>query len=285
VPALLFWLLCGIGAAETGDPSLPHIRRLKVTEHAPVIKGRQDKAYSQALEGAFRRGVTMALRDTSWAEARAGDFSSWQGGIFSRTAEFISSYRILSMQEEEGFLTLTVEVAVDRGRLEKAAREASRLSPLIPVRLLVLVDTFPLAGAAGDEDIDAGHIAASAMEKELLRMGVIIVPAPENLPWQDLEGRASAENRRSLATAAAGALGADYVILGHLQRRADKLLVLAAELIDPASEKSLTSAQSPVELQANTAPEEVFSDPAGEVAKLFSRKLSSRQRSGEGGAP
>jgi hypothetical protein len=146
----------------------------------------------------------------------------------------------------------------------------------------VLVDNFALSGTAGFEDIDAGNLAARALETELLRRGLIILPSPESLPWQHLEERATAENKLSLAAAEGRRAGADYVAFGRLQARADKLLAFTVELISSSSTKTISTARSPVELQADTLPGDSFVAPAGEIAGMLLPRLGARSR---GSAP
>jgi len=269
--ALLFAPSPAPGAAE-GEREL---RTYRVTEHAPIIQGRPDKAFQRALETSFRKTLLAALRDTGSAGRKDREFAAWLSGILSRAADFIASYRILSQKEEEGYLTLTVEAQVFVGKLEAAVSASSRLSPYLPVRLLVLVDTFPLEGTSDGEDVDAGHIAARALEAEFLRRGAVIVPSPESLPWQHLGTRATVENVVRLAAAEGRRLGADFVVLGKLRLKADALLVLSADLLSVLTEKAVLSAGSPVELQSGAAPQDFFSQPAAEVADRLESKLSS----------
>jgi hypothetical protein len=260
------------GAAE----ETRELRTYQLTEHAPIIRGRPDKAFQRALETSFRKALLAALRDTGSAGRTDREFAAWLSGILSRAADFIASYRILSHQEKEGYLTLTVEAQVFIGKLEAAVSDSSQLAPYLPVRLLVLIGTFPLAGTSGGEDVNAGHIAARALETEFLRRGAVIVPSPENLPWQHLGARATADNEVTLAAAEGRRLEADFVVLGKLRQKTDNLLVLSAALLSVSTERTVLSARSPVELQSGAAPRDFFSQPAAEIADLFERKLSSR---------
>lgn len=273
---LLLIAIPSLATAVTQQGSLPELLPYEVTEHAPIIKGRHDQAFQRALEASFRKAVLAALQDVGGAAHSAQDFAGWQAGIFSRAGDFIASYRILSQVEKEGYLSLSVRAEIYRNKLEEAVEAAAGLSPALPVRILVLVDTFPLSGTSGFEDIDAGHLASTALETEFLRKGFIILPSPERLPWQHLAGRATTENIFSLAAAEGKRLGADYVLLGRLRRRADKLLLLTVELLSPTSLKTITTARSPVELQPGAHPGESFADPALEVAKALSPKLAQR---------
>lgn len=267
-------------AAIAQQGMLPELLTYEVTEHAPIIRGRHDQAFQRALEASFRQAVLAALKDMGGAGHSVQDFAGWQAGIFSRAGDFIASYRILSQVEKDGYLSLSVRAEIYRNKLEEAVEASSDLSPALPVRILVLVDTFPLSGMSGFEDIDAGHLASAALETEFLRKGFIILPSPELLPWQHLADRATAENKFSLAAAEGKRLGADYVLLGRLRRRADKLLLLTVELLSPTSLRTLTTARSPVELQAGAHPGESFAYPALEVAKALSPKLSKAPKRG-----
>jgi hypothetical protein len=255
---------------------LPNLLEYRVTEHAPIINDRHDRAYQRALEAGFHRALQEALREIRGGEQTPRDFAAWQRNIFSRAADFIFSYRIESQEVKEGRLTLTIRAAVYLDKLTKSLQDSAALSPTLPVRLLVLVDTFPLAGSAGEEEIDGGHLAAAALEAEFLRRGAIIVPSPETLPWQHLDGRADSENRISLATVEGGNTRADFVLLGQLQSRAAKLLVLSAEIVSVSSQKTVASGRSPVEMQTNSLPHESFVQPARELAGSFMPRLSSR---------
>ena len=254
---------------------LPNLLEYRVTEHAPIINDRHDRAYQRALEAGFHQALLEALREIQGGEQTPGDFAAWQRNIFSRAADFIFSYRIESQEVKEGRLTLAIRAAVYRDKLAKAVQASSALSPVLPVRLLVLVDTFPFAGPAGQEEIDAGHLAAAALEAEFLRRGVIIVPSPETLPWQHIDGRADAENRISLATVEGGKARADFVLLGRLQSRAARLLVLFAEVVSVSTQKIVASSRSPVEMQTNSLPHESFVQPARELTGSFMPRLSS----------
>lgn len=277
-PPLAALLLAAIlscpGAVPASSAQERELRSYRVTEHAPVIQGRPDKAYQRALEGSFRKAFLAALRDTGFTERQNPDSAAWLSGILGRAGDYIASYRILSHQESEGFLTLSLEAQVYLGKIRSAVSDSSRLRSLLPVKLLVLVHTFPLAGAPGGEDIDAGSLAAGALEAEFLHRGAIVVPAPESLPWAHLGGRVTAENVAALSAAEGRRHEADYVVLGHLQRKADNLLVLTARLLSVDTEKTLLSVGSPVELQTGQAPEEFFLTPAGEIAQRFERRLT-----------
>jgi hypothetical protein len=268
--------LVSAGPAPGEGP--PELLSYRVTEHAPIIKGRHDKAFRRALEAAFRKAVLTALRDIGRPGDTGQDFAGWQAGIFSRAGDFIASYRIISQEEKEGYLTLAVRAEVYRNKLQRAVSEAAVLAPALSSRVLVLVDNFPLSGTSGFEDIDAGNLAARALETELLRRGLIILPSPESLPWQHLGERATAENKLSLAAAEGRRAGADYVALGHLQARADKLLTFTVELLSSSSTKTLSTARSPVELQADTLPGDSFVAPAGEIAGMLLPRIGAGSR-------
>lgn len=287
LPVLAFLLAAAIQPQEVmaKKEALPELLEYRVTEHAPVINDRHDKAFQRALEATFRRAIIIALKESDAADRTARNFAAWQTSILSRASDFIASYRVLSQEIKEGHLTLTVQTRIYRARLAKAVKESAALSPLLPVNLLILVDTFPLAGSPDGEDIDAGHLAARSLEAEFLRRGAIIVPSPERLPWQHNEAGSSSENRLSLATVEGKRLGADYVVLGHLRPRADNLLVITAELISVQSERIVLSGSSPVELQDNKPPRENFLEPAKEMAELLSRKLSTRLARPPAGGP
>jgi len=261
--------------AVAREKELPELLYYEVTEHAPIIKGRHDKAFNRALEAAFRKTVLIALKEIERPDPVPQGFDHWQSAIFSRAADFIATYSIISQEEKEGYLTLTVGAGVSAGKLRRAREDSAAVSAARSVRLLVLVDTFPLSGTAGFEDIDAGHLASRALEAEFLHRGFIILPSPEHLPWNHLEGRATEENKRSLAAAEGGRTGSDYVVLGRLRTRADRLLQLTVELLSP-SLKTAGTAKAPVELQTGTNPGESFTDPAGEVARILLPKIGSR---------
>lgn len=267
-----------ICAAPPSGEERPELLSYRVTEYAPIIKGRHDKAFRRALEAAFRKAVLTALRDIGRPGDTGQDFAGWQAGIFSRAGDFIASYRIISQEEKEGYLTLSVQAEVYRNKLQRTVREAAVLTPALSSRVLVLVDNFALSGTSGFEDIDAGNLAARALETELLRRGLIIIPSPESLPWQHLEERATVENKLSLAAAEGRRAGADYVALGRLQARADKLLAFTVELISSSSTKTISTARSPVELQADTLPGDSFVAPAGEIAGMLLPRLGARSR-------
>lgn len=275
---LLAAIFSGPGTLSASEPRERELRSYRVTEHAPVIQGRPDKAYQRALEGSFRKAFLAALRDTGFTERQDPDSAAWLSGILGKAGDFVASYKILAHQENEGFLTLSVEAEIYMGKIRSAVSDSSRLQSLLPVKLLVLVDTFPLAGAPGGEDINAGSLAARALEAEFLRRGAIVVPSPETLPWAHLGGRVTAENVAALSAAEGRRNEADYVVLGRLQRKTDNLLVFTARLLAVDTEKTLLSADSPVELQTGQAPEEFFLSPSGEIAQRFERRLAVKTR-------
>lgn len=271
--------LCLSAAPASAKEASQELRSYRVTEHAPVIRGRPDKAFHRALEASFRKALLAALRDTGFAERPDPDFAAWLSGILGRAGDFVASYRVLSHRESEGFLTLSVEAQIYVGRIREAVSASARPLSFFPARLLVMVDTFPLTGSPGGEDINAGSLAARALEAELLRRGAAIVPSPDSLPWHHLAERASTENVVALASAEGRRLEADYVVLGKLKRKADNLLVLTAQLLSVETERTILAVTSPVELQTGQAPEDFFVSPAGEIAQRFEQRLAGRQES------
>jgi hypothetical protein len=173
-----------------------------------------------------------------------------------------------------------VETEIFLGKIRDAISDAERPLALYPARLLVLIATFPLAGSPEGEDIDAGSLATKSLETELLRRGASVIPSPASLPWDHLAGRVSAENKVALAAAEGRRLEADYVVLGQLSRKADNLLAFTAQLLSVATEKTIVSLTSPVELQTGQAPQDFFLSPSDEIARGFERRLAGRSRSG-----
>ena len=51
-------------------------------------------------------------------------------------------------------------------RLRRAVEESAAVSAARSVRILVLVETFPLTGTAGFEDLDAGDLASRELVAE-----------------------------------------------------------------------------------------------------------------------
>jgi hypothetical protein len=260
----------GASGDEGTDSPLLRLPSYEVTEHSPVIRGRQDDAFRRALASAFRKVLEAALRDLP--SGNGGDSASWQMGILSRASDFIASYQVLSHDVREGYLTLTVRARVSSDRLQTAVDDSIARSAELLVRMLVDIEPFAMMGTSFGEDFDAGHEAASALQVALLKKGVILVPAPEKPAGEGTAGR-SLENRISLATAAARKSGADYVLAGRLNRRTDSLLVLDAELISVKADRIVVSTSSPVELQPNVTPQEYFAAPAEEIAALFLARL------------
>lgn len=277
---LTCWILVTLALAVTpasraadweGDDSpLLRLPSYEVTEHSPVIRDRQDKAFERALSSAFRKVLEAALRDIP--SVSGDNSSSWQMGILSRATDFIASYQVLSHQVREGYLSLTVRARVNSEQLTQAVENSLAMSAPLLVRILVVVDPFAMMGTSLGEDFDAGHEAASALQIALLKKGAILVPAPDKASG-DAPARGSLENRISLITTAARNSGADYVLTGRLSRRTDSLLVLAADLISVTSEKIVVSTTSPVELQANVPPQEYFTVPAEEITSLVIARL------------
>ncbi len=246
---------------------------LNATERVPILDGRHDQAFNQALEGAFRKILVSGLQKAVPEPRRPQDFKTWQRTILPRASDFIFTYRILSQEEQGGLLTLTLQAEVYRDKLARAAGSARNLTPALPVRILILKETLALSGTSREGEIDAGRLAATSLERGLARLGAIIISAPDRAPWERIDGRASEENKVSLAAAEGERLGADLVLLGQVTRISPAVLSLSVQLISVHSEATLASIQEQVELHTGTRPDEIFNLPARSAIRKITPKL------------
>lgn len=256
---------------------------IRASGRAPVLEGRADLAFQQALEEAFRRGVLEALRAVAPERQSPRDLETWQETILSRAADFVGAWRILSQRERDGFVDLDAEVEVWREKLARASRGSAAAAALPPTRLLVLADSFPMSDPAADEDVDAGRLAAAALETELSRRGAVIISTADRAPWEAASGPSSEENRVALAAAAGKRLEADAVLLARLARRGDGL-ALAVQLIVVSSETTLVTARADIGVSGDTALEEAFVPAARQLAASLGPRLAT-VRSGRGRGP
>jgi hypothetical protein len=241
---------------------------------APVRDGRADLAFQQALEEAFRRALLEALRSVAPERQSPRDLEIWQETILSRSGDFVAAWRILAQGEREGFLDLETEIEIWREKLARAARAPGVAAAAPAVRLLVLADSFAVSDPAADEEVDAGRLAAAALETELSRRGAVIVSTTDRAPWEDSSGPSSEENRVALAAAAAKRLEADAVLVARLTRRADGL-TLAVQLIGVASETTLGASRADVPLTADAALDEAFQPAARQLVAVLAPRLAS----------
>lgn len=271
-----FILLIPIDHLSAGDSSTapPSTIAFQVEDRAPIIDGRQDIAFQRALESSFRKAVLLALRRIAPRQQSAEDFSQWQTTVLSRARDFIFSYSILSMEADGGVLSLSLKADVYRNKLEETIQASMNLSPALPVRILVLVESHAMAGAGDEGDIDAGRLAAVSLETELSRRGAIIISSPDHPPWQHLEGKVSEEYKISLAAAEGTRLEADFVILGRIFLTEEKFLALSVRLLSASSQKLVSKAQAPFDQSAGSQPGKMFSSPARSVISVLSPKLS-----------
>jgi hypothetical protein len=250
---------------------------------APVLGGRVDTAYRQALDEAFRRALLEALRGIAPERQSPHDLETWQSTVLSRAADFVGAWRILGQREHDGFLTLETEVEIWREKLARAALASGPAAAAAAVRVLVLAGSFPLVDPAADEEVDAGRIAVSALEAELARRGAVIVAAADRAPWESASGPSSEENRVALAAAAAKRYDADAVLIAQLAPRGEGLS-LAAQLVASASETTLVSARAVIDLPRDRPLSESFAPAARQLAVACAPHLSAA-RSGRGRAP
>jgi hypothetical protein len=250
---------------------------------APVQGGRVDSAYQRALDEAFRRGLLDALRVIAPERQSPHDLETWQETVLSRAIDFVGAWRILSQEEQDGFLTLSVEVEIYRDKLARAARASGVSRPAASVRVLVLAESMPIVDQAADEELDAGRTASLALEAELARRGAIIVSTTDRVPWEHSSGPSSEENRVALAAAAGKRLEADAVLIVQLTRRGENL-ALDAQLIATVSETTLASARSQIPLSGDAPLADVFALAARQVAAVCAPRLAAARLSPAGGS-
>ena len=252
---------------------------------APVQGGRVDTAYQQALDEAFRRGLLEALRVLSPERQSPHDLETWQETILPRAGDFVGAWRILAQGEQDGFLTLSVEIEIYRDKLAGAARATGVATAAAAVRVMVLAGSLPMADRAADEELDAGRTATIALEAELARRGAIIVATTDRVPWEQSSGPSSEENRVALAAAAGKKLDADAVLILQLTRRGGGL-ALEAQLIATASETTLASARADIQVLGDRSLAEAFAQAARQVAAACGPRLASvRSAPGRGALP
>jgi len=280
-PALLLAAAALLAAAPPATAGVvPGALVVRAAGRAPVLQGRADLAFQQALEESLRRGVLDALRAVAPERQSPRDLEAWQETVLPRAAEFVAAWRILAQREKDGFLDLEVEIEVWRDKLARGSRATAAASAAPAVRLLVLVDPFPVSDPAAEEEVDAGRLAAVALEGELSRRGAVIVATTDRAPWGSDAGPSSEENRVALAAAAGKRLEADAVLVARLTRRAEGL-TLAAQLIAVASETTLAAARADVARAGEAALDEAFLSAARQLAGAIAPRLPAA-RSGRG---
>ena len=239
---------------------------------APVQGGRADTAYRQALDEAFRRGLLDALRVIAPERQSPHDLETWQETILSRAADFVGAWRILTQEQQDGFLTLSAEIEIYRDKLTRAARATGVAAAPASVRVMVLAGSLPLIDRAADEELDAGRTATIALETELSRRGAIIVASTDRVPWERSSGASSEENRVALAAAAGKRLDADAVLILQLTRRGEGL-ALDAQLVATSSETTLATARADIQTLGDRPLAEAFAQSARQVAAVIGPRL------------
>jgi hypothetical protein len=258
---------------------------IRAEGRAPIVDGRVDAAYQQALDEAFRRALLDALRVIAPDRQSPGDLETWQENVLSRAGDFVGAWRVLSEEQKDGFLALEAEVEVWREKLARASRAGAGATATRAVRLLVLAGSFPLADPASDEEVDAGAVAAVALEAEFSRRGAVIVGTTDRAPWESATGPSSEENRVALAAASAKRLDADTVLIAQLSRRGDTL-ALFAQLVAASSEATLGSARVEFVPAAGEALADAFAPAARKLAGALATHLSAaRAAAARGGTP
>lgn len=251
---------------------------------APVQNRRVDAAYQQALDEAFRRGLLDGLRVIAPERQSPHDLETWQETILSRAADFVGAWRVIAQEEQDGFLTLSVELEIYRDKLARAARATGVASAAAAVRMMVLAGSLPLVSRADDEELDAGSAATAALEAEFARRGAIIVPAAGRVSWDFSTGASSEENRVALAAASGRKLELDAVLLVQPTRRGDKLFI-DAQLIAAVSEATLASARAEIALADARPLGEEFTRAARQIAAACVPRLAAaRSAAGRGPA-
>ncbi|HEY6000530.1 MAG TPA: hypothetical protein VI078_14685, partial [bacterium] len=251
---------------------------VRAAGRAPVQEGRADLAAQQALDEAFRRALLDGLRAVAPERQTPRDLEIFQETVLSRAADFVAAWRILRQTQQDGFVDLEAEVEIWREKLARASRSSAATAAATPARLLVLSDSFPMSDPAADEEVDAGRLAAGALEGELSRRGVVIVSTTERAPWEAGGGATSEENRVALAAAAGKRLEADAVLLARLTRRAGGL-VLAVQLIATSSETTLGGSRADVALSADASLEDAFQPASRQIAAALAPRIASLRAS------
>lgn len=284
-------LLLAAGAvllASPGTPGaidLPGSLTLRAEGRAPVLDGRVDTAFQQALGEAFRRGLLDALRGIAPERQSPVDLETWQQTILSRAGDFVGAWRILSHEEKDGFVQVEAEVEVWRDKLARAAGAPGIRAAAPAVRLAVLADSLPLAQGADEEEVDVGRDVAVALESEFSRRGAVIISTSGPAPWEEADGPSTEENRIALATAVAKRLEADVVLIVQITRSGNDLFVVA-QLVAVSSEATLGSARGRVSLLREGDNAESFSTAARQLTAALAPRLAGvRPRRTWGRAP
>lgn len=241
---------------------------------APVQGGRSDVAYQQALDEAMRHALLESLRTVAPERQSPHDLETWQETVLSRAVDFVAAWRVLALEEKDGFLVLEASVEIWPDKLARAAHATGAGAAAPALRLLVLGDSFPLLDRAADEEVDAGRQAAAALEAEFARRGAVIVSSAERAAWDQSSGPASDEFRVALAATAARRLEADAVLVVRISQ-APGGLTLSGQLIAVASESTLGTGRVAVPLPGEVALAEALAPAAHSLASTLAPRLAS----------
>ena len=246
---------------------------LRAEGRAPVLEGRADEAFRQALDECFRRALLEALRSIAPERQSPRDLETWQETILTHAGDFVGAWRVLAQEQRDGSMLLEAEVEVWGEKLARAARSSTAPAAAQAVRLMVLADPLPLEDGAAEEEIDAGSTAAAALEAEFSRRGAIIVATTDRAPWEQGAAGSLEENKVALAAAAAKRLEADAVLILQLARRGGSLS-LTGQLVAVSSERTLGTSRVDVALQSGETLAEAFAPAAHRLAGALAAHLS-----------
>lgn len=286
-PRVLRWPSLALAAAATlaGLPGVspgsvvPDAIVVRAQGRAPVLEGRADTAYQQALDESFRRALLEALLTLAPERQSPRDLETWQETILPRAGDFVAAWRILSLEQRSDFLTLEAEVEIWSEKLAQTVRSPLSSLAAQAVRLVVLADSLPLQDQAADEEVDAGRAAAVALEAEFARRGAVTVATAYRAPWEKGSGPSLEENRVALAAAAAKRLEADAVLILQLTRRAGGIM-LAAQLVAVSSESTLGFSRLDVTLKQGEPLAESLGPAARRLAAALATQLSAARSAG-----
>lgn len=285
--AALVAVAVGMGAfspVATAAGVIAGARTVRAEGRAPVEGGRADTAYQRALDEAFRRGVLEALRGISPERQSPLDLEIWQTTILSRAADFVGAWRLLAQEQKDGFLSLQAEIEIWEDKLARAARTGGAIGNVPAVRVVVFASSLAAIDRAEDEQVDAGRVAAMALETEFARRGAVIVATSGRTPWEQPAGSSSEENRIALAAAAAKQLDADALIIAQLTRRGDSV-TLTADLVATFSETTLATARAEAALKNGVPLAETFLTAARQIAASCAPHLAAARSRARRPAP
>ncbi len=194
-----------------------------------MIEGRnRSAARENALNNAFRRATEQVVGVMIDSKTVVKNSELIQDRIFSKSAGFIKTYRIISEKFEPDACRMTVRATVSAIRLEKSLNDVGLLSKKMGKPRVAIIMTEQnvgndsAAGSPADSGINAG-IAETLLNSIFARKGYNLVEKETLLAIARRSGAASSSgsfNSTEAAVHAAADGGAEVVILGQAVAKA-----------------------------------------------------------------